>query len=160
METIEYRTADKSSWGAGPWDGEPDKRQWPDPATGYPCLAVRNHMGAWCGYVGVSEAHPLFGKPYMHIHLHCHGGLTFSDACRPGETEQTGVCHLPAPGESDHVWWLGFDAGHCFDLVPGINATLSRLGIEFGHEGIYRDLAYITGSITDLAAQLKALELA
>ena len=24
----EYRTADKSKWGVGPWNNEPDKAQW------------------------------------------------------------------------------------------------------------------------------------
>lgn len=54
METIEYRTADKSQWGEGPWTAEPDKRQWRDEATGLPCLIVRGPHGAFCGYVGVA----------------------------------------------------------------------------------------------------------
>lgn len=41
-------------WGPGPWDGEPDKMQWTDPATGLDCLIVRNTLGALCGYVGVT----------------------------------------------------------------------------------------------------------
>lgn len=64
METIEYRTADKTGWGAGPWQQEPDKRQWQDEATGLPCLAVRGPGGHWCGYVGVAEGHPLYRKGY------------------------------------------------------------------------------------------------
>lgn len=64
MEKIEYRTMDKSKWGHGPWHQEPDKVQWKDEATGLPCLVVRNHGGAWCGYAGVSEGHPLFGIGY------------------------------------------------------------------------------------------------
>ena len=64
METIEYRTMDKSVWGPGPWQNEPDKRQWQDEATGLPCLIVRNSMGALCGYVGVSEGHAkIDGQP-------------------------------------------------------------------------------------------------
>jgi hypothetical protein len=38
MDTIEYRTIDKSQWGPGPWQDEPDKKQWQDEATGLPCL--------------------------------------------------------------------------------------------------------------------------
>lgn len=64
MKTIEYRTKDRSEWGAGPWSNEPDKVQWQDEATGLPCLMVRNHSGAWCGYVGVAEGHPLYGQGY------------------------------------------------------------------------------------------------
>jgi hypothetical protein len=64
MQAIEYRTVDKSSWARGPWDSEPDKRQWRDDETGLPCLIVRNHSGAWCGYVGIGEGHPFYGKSY------------------------------------------------------------------------------------------------
>lgn len=104
MKTIEYKTLDKSKWGPGPWHTEPDKVQWKDGKTGLPCLIVRNHGGAWCGYVGVSEGHPLYGIEYGQCplgdkcaeykpdeHSWCdhrpesrfeiHGGLTFSDFC-------------------------------------------------------------------------------
>jgi hypothetical protein len=62
--TIEYRTTDKTEWGAGPWQDEPDKRQWTDAVTGLPCLIVRGPIGALCGYVGVSSDHPLHGREY------------------------------------------------------------------------------------------------
>jgi hypothetical protein len=42
METIEYRTQDKTQWGNGDWQNEPDKKQWQDTETGYPCLIVCN----------------------------------------------------------------------------------------------------------------------
>jgi hypothetical protein len=64
MKTIEYRTLDKSEWLVGPWLDEPDKIQWPDAATGLPCLMVRGPLGSWCGYVGVAEAHPLYQIDY------------------------------------------------------------------------------------------------
>lgn len=64
MKTIEYRTKDKSAWRPGPWQQEPDKVQWKDEETTLPCLIVRNHSGAWCGYVGVAEGHPLHGTEY------------------------------------------------------------------------------------------------
>ena len=90
MQTIEYRFIDKSSWGAGPWDSEPDKVQWPDPATALPCLAVRNLAGCWCGYVGVPQAHPWFGKEYDTVDLDCHGGLTFSAFCAEDDKDRYG----------------------------------------------------------------------
>lgn len=37
---------------AGAWHREPDKAQWVDLTTGYPCLAVRGGSGSWCGYAG------------------------------------------------------------------------------------------------------------
>lgn len=64
METIEYRYADRAGWKSGEWDNEPDKIQWPDEATGLPCLIVRGPSGALCGYVGVAEGHPFYKKDY------------------------------------------------------------------------------------------------
>lgn len=164
METIEYTTVDKSGWGDGPWLGEPDKRQWTDATTGLPCLSVRNHGGAWCGYAGVTEQHPLFGAAANDVDglLHCHGGLNFASLCRPAATEADGVCHRPAPGEAEHVWWFGFDASHGFDVSPAIDATLRAIGHTMasfpGFEQTYRDLPYITAQVAGLARQLKALE--
>ncbi len=59
--TPEY---DKSKWGGDQWKGEPDRKEWRDEATGMPCLALRNMMGAWCGYVGVAPTHPAHGLHY------------------------------------------------------------------------------------------------
>jgi len=106
MERIEYRDViDKSDWARGPWDNEPDKIQWQDPATRLPCLIVRGPIGALCGYVGVYEWHPLFGVGYSECpkgeacserkpdgdYQYCdhrpesaltvHGGLSFADRC-------------------------------------------------------------------------------
>lgn len=64
MQRIEYRTIDKSQWGEGPWQDEPDKIQWQDEETGLPCLIVRGHMGFLCGYVGVGPDHPGYGLNY------------------------------------------------------------------------------------------------
>lgn len=94
METIEYRTVDKSSWGDGPWAAEPDKRQWLDEATGLPCLIVRGPSGALCGYVGVPRGHPCHGKHYDAVYeivedLDIHGGLTFSDLCAEAPTRES-----------------------------------------------------------------------
>jgi hypothetical protein len=82
MQTIEYLSRDKSTWGDGPWQNEPDKVQYPDPHTGLPCLIVRNPMGALCGYVGVPKDHPAYGRHYDQVDADVHGGLTFSGHCR------------------------------------------------------------------------------
>ena len=56
---------DRSGWGRGPWDDEPmDKTNWIDPATDMDCMTVRNSGGAWCGYVGIPNDHPLYGASY------------------------------------------------------------------------------------------------
>jgi hypothetical protein len=168
MQTREYRTIDKSAWGPGEWQSEPDKVQWRDEATGLPCLAVRHtRAGHWCGYVGVSDGHPYYGKDYggctlaptcgeewcghtVESMLDAHGGITFAAQCQPGEDEGRGVCHVPEPGEPDHVWWLGFDCAHSGDVSPAYER-------HFDHYATYRPLDFIKRECAKLAAQLVAV---
>jgi len=152
METLQYTYLDKSEFGPGPWDNEPDKVQWPDRQTGLPCLAVRHQtLGNWCGYVGVAESHPYFRKDYDDelVDIKAHGGLTFSGLCAHDDKEH-GICHNPAPGEPDRVWWFGFDCAHAYDYAPGLATTIKW------HEDVYRDLAYVQRECASIARQLKA----
>ncbi len=162
-ETIEYRTMDKSAWGAGPWTDEPDKMQWADEATGFPCLIVRNNSGALCGYVGVPSGHPWHGKGYDDCeadgeYIDVHGGLTFSAGCGHGDEPSEGICHIPSAGEPDDVWWLGFDCNHGGDYAPvpyrGIDITAIFTGEpSYGsRHGTYRDVAYVQADCRKLAA--------
>ena len=144
----EYRTHDKRDWGPGPWQDEPDKIQWKDEITGFPCLMVRNHSGAWCGYVGVAEGHPWFGKFYDDVEAHAHGGLTFSGHCQVEPDPARGVCHIPEPGDPDNVWWLGFDCSHHNDYAPA-----SAILREIMKGCPYRDQEYVTRQVTRLAVQ-------
>lgn len=155
MKTLEYRTVDKSAWGSGPWRDEPDKVQWVDPATNLPCLIVRGPMGALCGYVGVSKAHPLYEIDYNRADemddakvIHVHGGLTFAGPCQPNAAEDHGICHTVEPGEDDAVWWLGFDCAHHNDFIP-----IRNYGFDWE---IYRDVAYVRDQVTNLASQLNS----
>jgi hypothetical protein len=107
MKTIAYHTVDKSTWGHGPWTTEPDKVQWLDPVSDLPCLMVRNHVGAWCGYVGMSHNHPYYERDYDDCDLDVHGGLTFASKCSHGN-EAESICHVGENNEDDNVWWLGF----------------------------------------------------
>lgn len=224
METREYRTVDKSAWGPGPWQDEPDKRQWQDEATGLPCLIVRNPAGALCGYVGVSKEHPAFGlaadgtpheehRAYMDAtrkqlrgamygkegeekhqaitdalndfpappekagnigaavaDLNAHGGVNFANQCSPFGGEEDGICHVPGPGETDEVWWFGFDCSHAFDLSPGyeartrdmlakIHSSLPRPALldPGPYKEVYRDFAYVVEECRQLAKQLAEL---
>lgn len=156
----EYRTADKSKWGDGPWQNEPDKAQWIDETTGLDCLIVRNPMGALCGYVGVPEGHRLHGVEYYEVDgaIEVHGGLTFSDSCSPAteKGEAYGICHVPAPGRPDHVWWFGFDCAHHMDLCP---VTVMKYADHDDGYNRYRDISYVRCEIASLAAQLKPLDL-
>lgn len=149
--TATTREMDKSRWGKGPWDQEPDRLEWRDEATGLPCLIVRNDMGALCGYAGVPKGHPWHGLNYTEVDgdIEVHGGLTYANRC------QGHICHVPAPGEPDDVWWFGFDCSHAFDLTPGLSAFLGR-GFSFSREETYRDVPYVREQVTRLAGQLAA----
>lgn len=140
---------DKSGWGPGPWQTEPDRMEWKH--NGTPCLMVRTpHHGAWCGYAAVPPGHPLHGVEYGDPDVSVHGGLTYSNKCAGY------ICHVPAPGELDDVWWFGFDCAHSGDETPGSNAALGfRAYRGIGDE--YRDLAYVRAEVERLADQLAAL---
>jgi hypothetical protein len=156
MQARSYRTVDKSAWGPGPWQDECDKLQWPDEETGLPCLIVRNRFGALCGYVGVAEGHPWFRADYDIPEVDVHGGLTFAAPCSPNEDESSGICHVPDPGEPEHVWWFGFDCAHANDLCPGMLARECALGLSTrgSEEDEYRDMTYVRAECARLAKQL------
>lgn len=161
----------EGSWGKGPWDDEPDKAHWVDEATGLDCLAVRNLGGGfWCGYVGVPQGHPAYGKSYDDLgDVAVHGGLTYAAPCRGN------VCHVPEPGRPDTVWWLGFDCAHSGDFSPHSNSYVGdpilgqfykepydhlvsgKLGqVDWSHE-VYRTFEYVQEQCKALAAQLKEM---
>ena len=153
MKTISYHTVqDKATWGDGPWVQEPDKIQWQDRKTNLPCLVVRNRFGALCGYVGVSEDHSTFGKDYGDLQFSVHGGLTFSGFCQSyGDEHSKGVCHISSEGESDRIWWLGFDCAHGMDVCPAYKEHYSL-------PGHYRDLNYVKREVRSLAKQLYSMK--
>ncbi len=172
MKTIEYRSIDKSTWGPGPWQTEPDKRQWLDAATGLPCI-IRRHFsfGSLCGYVAIPRGHPAFRALEDDLDVSVHGGLTFSGSCDPEGDPALAICHVVEPGEDDDVFWFGFDCGHYLDVQPGMDAmqredgrrTISEImgNRGFGASGswqrVYRDWAYVTGQVESLATQLAAM---
>lgn len=136
---------DKSAWGPGPWQDEPDR--WEGDAEGFPALAIRNaRSGNWCGYVAVPPGHPWHGKNSGYgggdVSADVHGGLTYSGACH-GK-----ICHVPKPGEPDDVWWLGFDCHHAWDIAPGDDPKWLALG---SHDSTYRTLDYVQGECRKLA---------
>ena len=162
MKTKTYSTIDRSSWPSGPWDGEPDKIQWPDAATGLPCLAVRNPTyGHWCGYVGLPPGHPLHGvdtDDIDNIVSGVHGGINYTDLCfRTQDAEESvGICHVPSPGEPEHVWWVGFDCAHALDASPFTVRNMRDLMLQPVLPATYRTLAYVQDNCASLAAQLAA----
>jgi hypothetical protein len=155
MSEATAQAIDKSAWGAGPWQDEPDRVDFVH--AGFACLANRrgDQLGHWCGYVGVPREHPAYGKSYNDVDVEVHGGLNYAHECA-GE-----ICHVPAPGMPDDVWWLGFDCAHAGDLAPGLRATLRRLDIPDIESPFirdeYRDVAYVRREIEQLAEQLAAM---
>ncbi len=166
MQEIEY---DKKSLGNGPWQQEPDRLEFE--AHGLPCLAVRNAMGSWCGYVAVSEGHPFYEYEYNQCtkgnclenscehspeaKIDVHGGLTYSQKC------EGPICHVPKPGEPDNVWWFGFDCSHAYDLTPRLHKFQSKnfpASPFLKLTEIYRDMNYIRKETTRLAKQLADLK--
>lgn len=145
-------------WPSGDWDGEPDKAHWKDAATGFDCLAVRHETsGHWCGYVGVTDSHPAFGKDYDEVSVKVHGGLTFSGLCQETTSPERGICHIPYPGDPDRVWWLGFDCAHAWDYSPNDQKMSDERGYPFTimSDASYRTLAYVQSECRDLACQLR-----
>lgn len=153
---------DRSKWPAGAWDGEPDKVQWKDAGTGLACLAKRHQRsGHWCGYVGVAPDHPWHGKGYDALPDYgpsVHGGLTFAADCQEGPPEET-VCHIPDPGEPEHLWWFGFDCAHSGDRSPQDEVYARDRGHPFTRsmDETYKALGYVRAECGRLAAQVKEL---
>jgi hypothetical protein len=168
MEHKTWTTMDKAGWGDGPWTSEPDKEQWTDADTGYACLLKRNQAGALCGYVGVPEGHPWHGSGYwpgsddgeltpalrLLERVNVHGGLTYAAPCEEGPDGHT-ICHVPAPGEPEPLYWFGFDCNHGSDYAPGMASEFRRLGITMpsglGLRASYRTVAYVKGECARLA---------
>lgn len=138
MET--WHTEDKTGWLDGPWQNEPDKAVWVDPATNLDCMIKRGPSGALCGYVGVDPTHPLFEVEYNQtktddpddydylIDADVHGGLTYSRLCQEFDEkpETRLICHTAKPGRSSRIWWFGFDCAHCNDYRPRSEAITAK----------------------------------
>lgn len=108
---------------------------------GYQCIGIFGDMGHRCGYVGVPEGHPLYGKDFgsqlkvamkemqnepigkrSPIQL-----FYFSDKDLDDQIEiqhyfniHGGITYLGGGKESTYpiesdLWWLGFDCGHAGD---------------------------------------------
>lgn len=142
---------DRSPWPPGPWDGEPvDRVDWVDPVTRYPCFVKRGPLGAWCGYVGVPPGHRHHGADMDDVNVVVHGGLSFAAPCEPDDERPhvERICHVPAPGEPDDVWWLGFDCSHGHDAIPMLSSTMTLPG------AVYRTVDYARDQATRVARQL------
>lgn len=156
----EATTIDKKTWGDGPWQDEPDRALWRH--RGLPCIITRQpQSGHLCGYVGVPLGHPWHGKGYDDVDATVHGGLTYARAC------EGDVCHVPKPGESDDVWWLGFDCSHYRDYAPGRAAMMRELSRKHpellpprdrNEDETYMDIDYVQAEVQRLANQARVAQ--
>lgn len=151
-----YYAEVRKCWPKGPWDNEPDRVEWKT-AAGFPGLIVRSvTSGALCGYVGVPPGHPAHGADPGDLWLSVHGGITYAEHCSGH------ICHKPAPGEPDEVFWIGFDCGHGGDRKPALEGVVAHDCAQHGMavlrdsraSATYRDLAYVRAEVEDLAKQL------
>jgi len=161
MNERTYSTIDKTGWGDGPWQHEPDKVQWVDSVTGMACLARRHpRCGFWCGYVGVAAAHPWHGRDSDGDieGLDVHDGISYAAACDVDAPEATGICHVPEPGEPDGLWWFGFACAYYLDFPPGAATEARAHGWTDDHEDrplrTYRTLDFVRDECARLAGQL------
>lgn len=138
---------DKSTWGNGPWQSEPDGVEWHDQVTDYLCMPRRSTIGgAWGGYVGVPMGHLAYGKAPDALHtdhnFEVHGGLTYA-----------------ADYATQHLWLLGFCGNHPYDLLPVLNPIRQAFPITPGltPPHTYRDLDYVAQECAGLTQQLKGV---
>lgn len=150
-EVIRDPVVDRKGWPSGLWDNEPDVVRFEH--LGFPCIISRNGSGAWCGYVAVTPGHPWYKKHDSDVEAEVHGGLTYASHCAKH------ICHIPKPGESDTVWWLGFDAAHSGDLIPGngelrgLLSALNMFSLSTANIDQYRSAEYMTQQCKQLAQQ-------
>jgi hypothetical protein len=140
-------------FGEGPWLDEPDRVEWRI-VGGFVGLLYRSELGAWCGYLGVPPDHPWYGCSQTALDdvLDAHGGITHAGEC------DGHICHVPDPGEPEHLWWVGFDCAHAFDLVPGIVRALPprlRKNRTAFHGWQYRTERYARDEVEQLAVQAR-----
>ncbi len=135
-------TIDKSKWGPGPWQDEPDHVAFEH--AGYSCIVHRGPAGGLCGYVAVPPGHPWHGMDYNEVPADVHGGLTYGGKC------EGAICHVPKSGEPDNVFWIGFDTAHSGDVSPAFR----RLSAAFTDpRDSYKTMAYVTSETKRLAEQ-------
>ncbi len=145
MEKREHLIEDKKSkFGAGPWCEEPDRIEWR--AHGLPCLMFRNpKYGHWCGYVGVPPEHLLHAKTNARFQS---VEVDYAEHCAGS------ICHVPEPGEPNHIFWFGFSCSHYEDLSPGLHITIAELPDELLETLTYRDEAYVKKMVSSLCEEI------
>ena len=116
---------DKTAWGEGPWNSEPDKAQAVS-EQGYPCLFLRHpNLGHWCAYVGVSKSHPAYGLSLSEAMDHVDSAVTYSSLEKLADPPEAGYCFVPV-NDREPLWLIGVDFAHFDHFSPGVAAMLGE----------------------------------
>ena len=108
--------------------------------AGFECMTRRSPVGIPCGYVGLPRSHPYHGKHYNDIQdIEVHGGLTFSDYWE----------------RADGLWWLGFDAGHAWD-IDDLPTTVSEPPYVFKSNKSQEFMEQETRNLAEQLAKVKS----
>jgi hypothetical protein len=127
----------KESLGPGPWQDEPDAKEFQ--SRGYTCILMRTPiMGTWNGYVNIPKHHPWYGIGCDNIDAYVHGGLTYAKNELP-DTLVRMQSQDSLPSKWLGGWWVGFDTGHAHDIP--------RWG------GVYKPLSYVENELENLVTQ-------
>ena len=120
---------------------------------GYVCVVVLQNMGHRCGYIHISNTHPLCGKKDNELnYLVVHGGVTYS--------KKSTI--YPIPSNNQH--WIGFDCRHADDASDygsafkyWDNKLLKRmyeLDNSFNTNGVIRTEKFVKKELIKLTEQL------
>ncbi|OYX60598.1 MAG: hypothetical protein B7Y89_15880 [Novosphingobium sp. 32-60-15] len=174
-----YSERTRRPYGEGPWKAESEKVAWTDPATGYPCIILRQPGGELAGYVGVEPHHALAGWAADALPGSINDGLhrpvNYGAACQEAIPERISICHVPRarhntpsqalhqgrePGRSgqehgeDLAWWFGMTMDGPQDYIPRRDTS----GLSRDRGQVYRDEHFVCAQVTVLAGKLKALD--
>jgi hypothetical protein len=118
--------------------------------AGFRATIIIHPAGHRCGYVGVPQQNPSYGKGYDSIDADVHGGLTFAGGDKT------------YPVENEGLWWLGYDCAHLGDardpeLMSGEYKKIYDKGLlrEMSFQGdTVKTLEYCINECESLAKQL------
>jgi hypothetical protein len=164
------------------WEREPDHDHFM--AHGLHCVMNRAHFsGAWCGYVGIGAAHPLYGISFddvvpwdskwmeRAVDIDEIGALNLFVMAYELQTGQIPDGHAPltsvlachgrltfsGPRREWTGWWFGFDCAHAGDYQPEMVRMMLTHGFDadlLHGSDVYRNQAYARHECENLAWQL------
>lgn len=156
---------DKSEWGEGPWQHEPDYKEFM--YKGFYCLLRRHHRyGNWTGYVAIDPQSKLAKEDCRSMDLDVHGGITYEAFRNP-------LLSINIP-EDDSLFWIGFDChsgrfkpdkkGNSVedyedDYAPGEQVIFKKAGYsDDGKKEFYRTIEFAINELESLIDQIINLD--